>query len=174
MPHVWEEGTLSNIADITSGKRPPSKENFESNQTPYPIIGASSVMGYTSEYMYSNPILVIGRVGTHGIVQRLDTKCWPSDNTLVIKSSFYEYVFQILKRIDYSSINRGSTQPLITQSDIRNTLIGLPSTQVLHKFEIIVSSIYHRVNAYKKESTHLAALRDALLPKLMSGELKPQ
>jgi len=77
-------------------------------------------MGYVNEALYNEPIIVIGRVGTHGIVQRFNTQCWPSDNTLVIKSNHYEFAYQILKGIDYRALNRGSTQPLITQTDIKN------------------------------------------------------
>ena len=65
-------------------------------------------------------------------------KCHPSDNTLVIKSTYYEYVFQILKRINYDAYNTGSTQPLITQKAISNIEIPLPPSNELDKFEKLV------------------------------------
>ena len=110
----WSNQEFSTIAEISGGKRPPIKAESYSKETPIPIVGAASVMGFTSEANHKDKILVTGRVGTHGIVQRFNTPCWTSDNTLVIKSSYYEFTNQILKRIDYSSMNRGSTQPLIT------------------------------------------------------------
>ena len=100
-----------------------------------PLVGAASVMGYTSEANHTDKILVTGRVGTHGIVQRFNTPCWTSDNTLVITSDFYEYTYQILQRIDYKSLNRGSTQPLITQGDMKKVAILLPDKDVLCEFE---------------------------------------
>ncbi|MDR3303755.1 MAG: restriction endonuclease subunit S, partial [Treponema sp.] len=168
----WSVGRLGEIADITSGKRPNKKEAAKSNEFPIPIIGASSVMGYTKESLYDSPILVIGRVGTHGVVQRFSELCWPSDNTLVITSKFYEFVYHILKSINYKNLNRGSTQPLITQTDIQNTKIIIPDTEILDKYEKEVGALMnYRFNTII-QSRALAAIRDALLPKLMSGEIE--
>ena len=128
-------------------------------------------MGFTSAENYSDHILVIGRVGTHGIVQRFNGSCWASDNTLVIRSKFYEYVNQILQRVDYHAMNRGSTQPLITQSDIKNIAVLLPDHTTLSKFEKIAASLMAVYESNLLESTKLIALRDTLLPRLMSGEL---
>ena len=128
-------------------------------------------MGYTNAVLYSEKILVTGRVGTHGIVQRYSRPCWASDNTLVIKSDFYEYTYQQLCGIDYRSMNRGSTQPLITQTDLKNVPIVHPNEPTLREFEELCGSLMNRYEANILESEHLAEMRDALLPRLMSGEL---
>ena len=128
-------------------------------------------MVYVSEYSYNEPILLIGRVGTLGIVQRVIDKCHPSDNTLVIKSNYYEYIFQILKRINYDAYNTGSTQPLITKKAISNIEIPLPPQEELNKFEKIGAILYSEVYKNNNEIQKLIKLRDTLLPKLMSGEI---
>ena len=170
-PESWELIRLKDIIHITSGKRPGDKQDLKNNKFIYPLYGASSIMGYVSEYSYNEPILLIGRVGTLGIVQRVLDKCHPSDNTLVIKSKYYEYIFQILKRINYDAYNTGSTQPLITQKAISNIEIPLPPQKELDKFEKISSTLYSEVYKNKKEIETLTKLRDTLLPKLMSGEI---
>lgn len=170
-PYEWTMFPLADIADVTSGKRPLVKSTYQTKETPIPILGASSIMGFTSAENYSDHILVIGRVGTHGIVQRFNGSCWASDNTLVIRSKFYEYVNQILQRVDYHAMNRGSTQPLITQSDIKNVAVLLPDQTTLSKFEKIAASLMAVYEYNLLESTKLITLRDTLLPRLMSGEL---
>ena len=167
----WSNQEFSTIAEISSGKRPPIKAESYSKETPIPIVGATSVMGFTSEANHKDKILVTGRVGTHGIVQRFNTPCWTSDNTLVIKSSYYEFTNQILQRIDYSSMNRGSTQPLITQGDIKKVRVLVPDAETLAKFETFAGTFMNQWEANKQENVKLASLRDTLLPKLMSGEL---
>ena len=171
IPKGWKVGTLGDIANISSGKRPPMKQSEKTEEINIPLIGAASVMGFTNDVLYNKPILIIGRVGTHGIVQRFNTPCWPSDNTLVIESTNYEYVYQILKTIDYKSLNRGSTQPLITQTDVKNQIILIPNEDVLSDYNEIVSKIMAKSDNNLSEITHLTALRDTLLPKLMSGEI---
>lgn len=136
-----------------------------------PLVGAASVMGFTSEANHSNKILVTGRVGTHGVVQRFNSPCWTSDNTLVITSNLYEYTYQILKRIDYHSLNRGSTQPLITQSDMNKIPILIPNHDILQDFETLAGQLMAQLESNLCENGKLAELRDTLLPKLMSGEI---
>lgn len=170
-PEDWSYQELSSIADIASGKRPPVKSNVCNQKTPISIVGAASVMGFTSEANHTDKILVTGRVGTHGVVQRFNTPCWTSDNTLVITSPYYEFTNQILHQIDYSSMNRGSTQPLITQGDMKKVVVLVPDENTLAKFEEFAGSLMVKWEANNKENVKLASLRDTLLPKLMSGEL---
>ena len=172
IPEGWKVGCLGDIAEITSGKRPPKKSKDKTKELFIPLIGASDIMGFTSDVLYERPILVIGRVGTHGVVQRFQEKCWPSDNTLVIESSYYNYVYQLLKGIDYSAINRGSTQPLITQTDVKNTDVIIAPENVLKEYESITSTLFSKHRANIKENSRLSLLRDTLLPRLMSGELE--
>lgn len=170
-PKSWSNQELSTIAEISSGKRPPIKCESYSKETPIPIVGAASVMGFTSQANHADKILVTGRVGTHGVVQRFNTPCWTSDNTLVIKSPYYEFTNQILQRIDYSSMNRGSTQPLITQGDMKKVCVLIPDSETLAKFETFARALMKQWEANKRENVKLASLRDTLLPKLMSGKL---
>lgn len=169
IPEGWRVGTFGEIMTISSGKRPLQKGKY-SDLNNIPLVGASEIMGYTNDYLFDEDIIVIGRVGTHGVVQRFHNACWPSDNTLVIKSNYYEFCYQLLKRIDYKSLNRGSTQPLISQSDIKNYPIIIPDENVLDIYEDIASELMKINN--EQESSRLSALRDTLLPKLMSGEIK--
>lgn len=171
IPKGWEVRVLGDIIEISSGKRPKKKPTQLSELCAVPLAGASSIMGYVEEYNFNEPILVIGRVGTHGVIQRFNSKVWASDNTLVIKSNYYEYTNQILSRIDYNSLNRGSTQPLITQTDIKNQKIIIPKKGKLNEFEELVSSLYNLVNNNLIEIESLTNLRNILLPKLMSGEI---
>lgn len=170
-PENWSYQELSTIADIASGKRPPVKSDTCNEKTPISIVGAASVMGFTSEANHTDKILVTGRVGTHGVIQRFNIPCWTSDNTLVITSPYYEFTNQILHRIDYSSMNRGSTQPLITQGDMKKVVVLVPDEDTLAKFEEFAGSLMAKWEANNNENVKLTSLRDMLLPKLMSGEL---
>ena len=162
---------LGSYVSISSGKRPPVKSSCLTETCDVPLFGASSQMGYTSEYLTDEKLLVIGRVGTHGIVQRIDGKAWPSDNTLVIRSDHYETAFQLLQRVDYSSLNRGSTQPLITQGDLKAYEVPAVEPTLLEQFEAQATQLMTLYDHNNLESIQLSQLRDALLPRLMSGEI---
>ena len=169
IPEGWEIVKLGTIIEITSGKRPKRR----TDKKKIPIIGASKIMGYVEEPLYDEKIIVTGRVGTHGIINRVSYPSWPSDNTLVIKSKFYETVYHYLKLIDFTALNRGSTQPLITQKDIKEIKILLPKDKdLIQKFEIYSEKLFELVTQKEQENEKLTDLRDTLLPKLLSGEIE--
>jgi type I restriction enzyme S subunit len=172
IPKGWEVGKFIDLIEITSGKRPGKRSDLSMEDCKYPLVGASSIMGYTDDFNFEEKILVIGRVGTHGVVQRFNNKVWASDNTLVIKSDNYEFTYQILNQIDYKAINRGSTQPLITQTDIKNYTLIIPTEGYLNKFELLVGSLFEIHSNHCIENSKLTEIRDSLLPKLMSGEIR--
>lgn len=171
MPLDWKKGTLSDIANISSGKRPPVRSNVKTHMATVPLVGAASVMGFTSEANHADKILVTGRVGTHGVIQRFNVPCWASDNTLVLTSKFYEYTYQVLNRIDYHAMNRGSTQPLITQSDLKKVGVLIPDQNTMDNFEALSGQLMLQYEANLSEIKALSEVRDSLLPPLMSGEL---
>ncbi len=171
IPEGWSIGTIGDISIISTGKRPDKRSTYKSNETPIPIIGASSIMGYTNKVLYDEKMLVTGRVGTHGIIQKIDFPCWPSDNTLVLKSKNLNFLHNCLLLINWKSMNRGSTQPLITQNDLKNTRIILPQDRIIQNYEQIVHCFDIKFYNNNKEIYVLSQLRDILLPKLLSGEI---
>ena len=151
---------LGNIAEINSGKRP---DDISDGLIPF--VGAGDVMGYINNYNYDGKTLVIGRVGTHGKVQRFNDKCWCSDNTLTIKSKYFEYTYFILKNIDYSLLNRGSTQPLITQTDMKDFEIYFNRDEILN-FENSVSKIMNNYDMNKVEIAKLQELKQLIISRI--------
>ena len=142
IPKGWEVKELGEVLEISSGNRPVQKSEEKTKENIFPIVGASKIMGYTNNYILddTNEVLIIGRVGTLGIIQKYREKIWVSDNTLIIKSNFQNYIKQYLSNVDFYSLNSGSTQPLITQTTINKLLIVVPCNKVTNKFEKIESS----------------------------------
>jgi len=149
------------IASVESGKRPVS-----SNAGSFPLVGAGGIMNYIDEFNYNEPILVTGRVGTHGVIQRLFSQCWASDNTLVIKSKHYEFSYHFLKSVDWELLNRGSTQPLVTQTDIKNLPLFIPTIYDLQQFESVAESIMEHHKAILCEIEKLQQLKNVLISSL--------
>lgn len=171
IPKDWKNVDFGDLIQITSGDRPDEKSEVKTSEFNIPLFGASKIMGYTKESSYNEKILIIGRVGTHGVIQRVNYPCFPSDNTFVIKSEYYGFVYQLLKRIDYDSLNTGSTQPLITQKSLKTVNVILPDEKTLFNFEKISNIFFDKIYIINNEIRSLTKLRDTLLPKLMSGEI---
>ena len=148
---------VSEIAIVETGKRP-----ISTNKGNIPLVGAGGIMDFIDSFNYDSPILTMGRVGTHGIIQRFDDRCWVSDNAIVIKTTLYEYVYQFLKKVDYTILNRGSTQPLITQSDIKQLDIYLPSDDELNNFNRFSNAIMIGFSKNNHEILKLVELQSSI------------
>ena len=66
----------------------------------------------------------------------------------------------------------GSTFLEISKSNFRPIPVVTPSAQVMQAFERLLRPMYERIVQCARESSTLATLRDSLLPKLISGELR--
>lgn len=175
IPKGWKTGSFSDISEITSGKRPDFISEISTESYKIPLYGASGIMGYVKNALYQKPIILTGRVGTIGIVQNIFEDCFPSDNTLVIlpiKDFFHHHIVNFLKIVDFESIKGGSTQPLITQTSLKNLDCIIPEKNILEKFERISKNLQLTSNLKKYQITELSKIRDSLLPKLMSGEIR--
>jgi type I restriction enzyme, S subunit len=66
----------------------------------------------------------------------------------------------------------GSTFPEISKSTLRKLPMLAPSQHVARAFATIADALVARIANSAKEASALASLRDALLPRLISGELR--
>ena len=168
IPDGWQVGKLGEVAEITSGKRPLEISEKQNTDFQYPLLGASSVMGYVKDFLFNKEVFVIGRVGTHGLIQRFSEKIWPSDNTIVLYSKYPEFLYQTLKKINFESLNKGAVQPLITQSDMKAFEVVIPDEIALNLFENTVGKLSLKVKSNDSEIQTLSRLRDNLLNKVFN------
>jgi len=175
IPKGWRVGTIAELAIVSSGNRPDIRTSTPNDQIATPLFGGGGLMGYVENPLYTVPIILTGRVGTLGMVFRITFPCWPSDNTLVIlpkDAESYEYLYFCTNSIGFESLNRGSTQPLVTQSDLQKQEMVVPSLYILQRFHNVVAPLLRKIDLNNEDSHTLSAIRDALLPKLLAGEIR--
>ena len=166
LPDGWRMGTLGEIAEITSGKTCVDKKDVSEDNYKYPVAGASGIIGYSNEFNQDERLMTTGRVGTLGIVNRYNERLYTADNVLVIKAKFYEYCYQILNRLDYAEITKGGVQSLITQTDLKNISINIPTDTELKQFEITNSKLFEHVKYKIDENQTLTQMQTLLLSKM--------
>lgn len=92
------------------------------------------------------------------------------------KSSYKSFLYNFLMSGNYEerilSMGYGSAQPNINPSQIESIKVLIPSEEVLTNYIKISEPIYNKVLVNNEEIQTLTQLRDTLLPKLMSGELR--
>lgn len=73
---------------------------------------------------------------------------------------------------NFDALNRGSTQPLLTRSDLSMQRLPVPTRGMLNKFHVHVSGYFLRIDHVVNECRTFAALRDALLPRFIRAEIR--
>ena len=169
----WEEGRLGDVIELVYGKG--LKKEIRTG-IGYPVIGSSGVVGYHSEYLVEGPGIVIGRKGTLGKVIYLWDNFFPIDTTYYIKSKvesaglLYEYF--LLKTLNFEEMNSDSAVPGLNRDIALSAEIKIVPLDKLQKFNQFSSTFTDKLRENEKQINTLEKLRDSLLPKLMSGEVK--
>ncbi len=175
LPLGWTLTTFGDVCTIKSGKRPPTKLTSPNDENNISVYGGNGIAWYTNEILFEQPFIITGRVGTLGTVYRVYEECWVSDNALCCfpgSEDVFELIYFAMKEVDYHSLNSGSTQPLLTQTTLKNQSIIAPSEPEVAAFHRSVKVLFKKILTNDEESQNLAEIRDTLLPKLMSGEIR--
>ena len=129
---------------------------------------------YGGEIIISN----VGDVGSVFLCPKLDKPMTLGNNIIMLRpeqKNLYYYLYIWFKWLYGQSliqrIKGGSAQPKFNKTDFKNLPIFLPPDDLLEQFHQIVKPMFKLIDENKAENQALTITRDALLPRLMSGEL---
>ena len=162
-------GTLEDLLEIRYGK-----DHKKLNDGNIPVYGSGGYMRSVDRFLYSGESVLIPRKGSLNNVMYVREKFWTVDTMFyaVPKSpNVAKYAYQFIKRLDLASMNSGSAVPSMTTKILNALPVPIPPKESLHAFDAQLQPYYSAICANAIENELLAALRDALLPKLMSGEI---
>lgn len=166
----WGEGMLNDLATFYNGKSRPKEDGQ------IPIYGGNGILGYANTFNYSGKSIIIGRVGAYcGSLYYENKEIWVSDNALLVKAknkNYIHYLFYLLKTLDLNSMAEGSSHPLITQTLLKSLEINIAPEEKVLRFDEQVEIFRNKITANNIQIRTLTTLRDVLLPKLMSGEVR--
>lgn len=179
IPEGWSILPIDEVFNIKYGKNLPTSKIEDKGD--YPVYGANGIMGYYSLYNYDSYVtLITSRGSGSGDVSRtFQEKTFVTNNSFAVKPQDnysymgYGYTYYCMKNINFKPYCSGSAQPQLTNSSISAISILVPDYDVIIKFNSIASYIHREINRAQIESDRLTTLRDSLLQKLMSGQIKP-
>lgn len=181
IPMDWHLGTVSEIIELHDSKRIPLSSRERANLAKiYPYYGATSVMDYVDRYLFDGIYLLLAEDGTvvdskgFPILQYVEGKFWVNNHAHIItgKNGFtVETLYLLFSLTNVQSIVTGAVQLKISQANLNKVSVVIPSEAELSAFNSIVQPIFAQIRNLRAENDRLAATRDTLLPRLMSGEL---
>lgn len=113
----------------------------------------------------------VGKLAIVGVPMAMNQSCYAA----VPKAGYSAYFnyFAIRHVIeDLKTKSHGSVFSTITRQTFDSTIITLPPPILAKAYDHLTGPLMNRIKLHLEQSRTLAALRDALLPKLISGELR--
>jgi type I restriction enzyme S subunit len=186
IPEGWEVGSVYDIADVVYGA-PFSSAQFNTDGVGEPLIrirdlaserpGVRTPEVHPKGYKVRPGDIVVGMDGEFRAYLWGGAEAWLNQRVCVFVpkgdcgAAFVQNsIIEPLARVE--ATETATTVIHLGKSDIDRFSVVVPNAPVLAAFNNFCHPWYDRILCGKLESRILAALRDALLPKLISGELR--
>lgn len=186
IPKGWEAGELEDIAIITMGQSPKGSSYNEHGDGTVFYQGCTDFMNrfpvrrlYTTEpkrIARDGDILMSVRAPV-GDINIANEECCIGRGLCSFRSkdnidSYLLYTLLNLKEQFNIFNGEGTVFGSINQKDLKAIKVIMPNNSIITNFNDIATSLDKKYLCLEKESRILIQLRDLLLPKLMSGELR--
>ena len=185
IPAGWRTGVLSEIADITMGQSPKGSSYNENSEGSVFYQGRAEFTDrfptrrlFTTEpkrMVEAGDVLLSVRAPV-GDMNIANESCCIGRGLAAIHakkdfSSFVFYTMQALKPELDKYNGEGTVFGCVNKDALNTQKVIIPPDNIISDFEKIASSLDQAYLVGFEENMRLAQLRDALLPKLMSGEI---
>lgn len=173
IPKGWRVGTLGELCNFKRGKNLLTKDAIP-GEVPV-VAGGLEPSCYHNVSNTEAPVITVSGSGANaGFMRMYYQKVWASDCSFIDSSCgnlFFVYCFLSINKRLLKHAQTGAVQPHVKPSDIHNFELVIPPMDVIDRFQRIVAETFTMRGEIEKESRRLSELRDALLPRLMSGEI---
>jgi type I restriction enzyme S subunit len=169
-PEGWGEVKIEDLLELAYGKSLPATDRREG---PIPVYGSGGLTGFHDQPLVDAPVIILGRKGTVGSLYWEHRSCYPIDTVFYVRSQFpLVYSFHLLETLGLTDMNTDAAVPGLNRANVYRLLVPKAPIALVNAFAGQASTIRAKIVANLIEEETLAATRDLLLPKLMSGEMQ--
>ena len=190
----WEEVPLSYFGKIICGKTPSKKKpEFYNGDIPFikiPDMHRNTYIFHTADTLtmegsnsQKNKLLppesiCVSCIATVGLVSMniVESQTNQQINSIIPSKDVYRYFLYLYMKASYDELHAmasGGTATLnLNTGSFSKTEVIKPNLNILEKFHNMVETKFNKIFSNQKQIRTLQSLRDTLLPKLMSGEVR--
>lgn len=126
IPEHWKVVRFKYVLWLQRGHDLPITEFHEGQ---YPVCGSNGSIGYHSQFTTKGPGVTVGRSGSVGEVNYIDTDYWAHNTALYVKEfrqSIARYAFYLLKTLDVKYLSEGTAVGTLNRNYIHDVPIAIP------------------------------------------------
>ena len=173
VPEGWGVKTLGEVVELAYGKA--LKASARKGGT-IPVYGSNGQVGWHDKKLVTGPGVIVGRKGNPGVITWVQSDFFPIDTTFYVvpkeSKQKLHFLFYALERQRLTNLTADSAVPGLNRSLAYMSKQLIPDDKAIASFNDYAETLFARRHRLEEEARTLAALRDTLLPKLLSGELR--
>lgn len=146
IPEEWEIKKIKDIANICYGK---SQKEVEVEDGKYKILGTGGVIGYTNDFLWNRPSVLIGRKGTIDKPQYIEEPFWTVDTlfyTKINENYIAKWFYYYLDNIDLKKYNEATGVPSLSVANLNTIRIATPTKKEQEKISFILSTVDEQID----------------------------
>ncbi len=172
IPKGWRVSPVGELLELAYGKALSAKNR---EPGPYPVYGSGGINGYHKDYFVKGPGIIVGRKGTVGSL------FWENDSFFPIDTVFFVnplqgiplfWIYQRLHLMNIASLGSDSAVPGVNRNAVYAKKWVIPDTHIFKTYSDLLEAKIEKLRELSHQNRMLSCLRDTLLPKLLSGELR--
>ncbi|MBX3329475.1 MAG: restriction endonuclease subunit S [Nitrospira sp.] len=172
IPKGWRVVNWGELVTLEYGK---SLRQYEGSHMAYPVYGTNGLIGSHSEPLCDHAGIIVGRKGAYRGVHFCSTPFFVIDTAFYVEPKEpieLRWAYYELLRQDINSMDSGSAIPSTSREDFYSLPVLAPHIEIQQAFTRLLRPVWARQKQGDGECRTLVTLRDTLLPKLISGELR--
>lgn len=152
-------------------------------QGKYPVVASTGTTTTHDKFKVKGPGVVIGRSGSIGGGQYVESDFWPLNTTLWVKDfkgNDEKFIYYTLKSLDFSSFNVGAAVPTLNRNHLSALKVRIPDVDKQKKIANILGSLDEKIELNRRMNETLEQLGQALFrhyfvdnPEAKSWDKKP-
>ncbi len=170
VPEGWGVGKVDDLLELAYGKALKATDREDGE---VPVYGSGGITGSHNQALVSGPSVIVGRKGTVGSLYWEDRPFFPIDTVFYVKTDKpLSYCFYLLQTLGLHDMNTDGAVPGLNRNNVYRLPVAIPSDAVFNAFDETAAAIRETIFTNNQQAQTLAALRDTLLPRLISGQLR--
>ena len=168
----WERYKFGELLTLEYGGSLPEESRLDGS---IPVVGSNGVVGFHSEALVSGPIIIVGRKGSVGEVNWIESDCYPIDTTFYVKLKFQNslliFIKLLLENANLTRLSDNGAVPGLNRNDVYVLKTALPSEAEQQKIADCLSSIDELIELQTKKLEALKAHKKGLMQQLFPQEV---
>ena len=149
--------SLGDLVKIKYGKNQKKVQDDENGK--YPIYGTGGLMGYSIDYLYDKPSVLIGRKGSIEKVRYIEEPFWTVDTLFYTEVNeeivIPKFLYYVMSLIDLSRYNEGTSIPSLRTETLNRLDIPIPNLDYQKRVLTVLSNIDKKISINEEINKNL-------------------